>query len=30
MAEVKGLSLDEVARATWENTLRVFGLKEIP
>ena len=28
LAEVRGLSLEEVARATWENTLRVFGLKE--
>ncbi len=28
LAEVKGLSLEEVARATWENTLRVFGLEE--
>lgn len=28
LAAVKGLSLDEVARATWENTLRVFGLEE--
>ncbi len=28
LAEVKGLSLEEVAAATWENTLRVFGLGE--
>lgn len=28
LAEVRGLSLEEVAQATWENTLRVFGLKE--
>ena len=28
LAEVRGLPLEEVARATWENTLRVFGLKE--
>ena len=28
LAEVRGLSLEEVARATWENTLRVFGLEE--
>ncbi len=28
LAEVKGLSLEEVAKATWENTLRVFGLDE--
>jgi TatD DNase family protein len=28
LAEVKDLSLEEVARATWENTLRVFGLNE--
>jgi TatD DNase family protein len=28
MAEVRGLSLEEVARATWENSLRVFGLEE--
>jgi len=28
MAEVRGLSLEEVARATWENSLRAFGLAE--
>lgn len=28
LAEVRGLSLEAVAQATWENTLRVFGLKE--
>jgi TatD DNase family protein len=28
LAEVRGLSLEEVAQATWENTLRVFGLEE--
>lgn len=28
LAEVRGLPLEEVARATWENTLRVFGLTE--
>ena len=28
LAEVRGISLEEVAAATWENTLRVFGLKE--
>ncbi len=28
LAEVKGLRLEEVAQATWENTLRVFGLDE--
>jgi Tat protein secretion system quality control protein TatD with DNase activity len=28
MAEVWGLSLEEAARATWENSLRVFGLEE--
>ncbi len=28
LAEVKGLSLEEVAAATWENTLRVFGLED--
>jgi TatD DNase family protein len=28
LAEAKGLSLEEVAAATWDNTLRVFGLKE--
>ncbi len=28
LAEVRGLSLEEVARATWENTLRVFGIEE--
>jgi TatD DNase family protein len=28
MAEVRGLSLEEVARATWENSLRAFGLEE--
>ena len=27
LAEVRDLSLEEVARATWENTLRVFGLR---
>jgi TatD DNase family protein len=26
LAEVRGLTLAEVARATWENTLKVFGL----
>jgi TatD DNase family protein len=28
LAEVRGLSLEEVAAATWANTLAVFGLKE--
>jgi TatD DNase family protein len=28
LAEVRGLSLEEVAAQTWENTLRVFGLEE--
>jgi TatD DNase family protein len=28
MAELRKLSLEEVARATWENSLRVFGLEE--
>jgi TatD DNase family protein len=28
LAEVKGISLEEVAAATWENTLRVFGIDE--
>lgn len=28
MAEVRGLSLEEAARGTWENSLRAFGLKE--
>lgn len=28
MAEVRGLSLEELARATWENSLRAFGLDE--
>jgi TatD DNase family protein len=28
LAEVRGLSLEAVAQATWENTLRVFGLTE--
>jgi TatD DNase family protein len=28
LAEVRGLSLEEVARATWENSLRAFGLEE--
>jgi TatD DNase family protein len=28
LAEVRGISLEEVAGATWENTLRVFGLGE--
>jgi TatD DNase family protein len=28
LAEIRGLSLEEVARATWENSLRAFGLEE--
>jgi len=28
LAEVRGLSLEEIARATWENSLRAFGLEE--
>lgn len=28
LAEVRGLSLEEAARATWENSLRAFGLEE--
>lgn len=28
LAEVRGLSLEDAARATWENSLRAFGLKE--
>lgn len=28
LAEVRSLTLEEVARVTWENTLRVFGLEE--
>lgn len=28
VAEVRGLSLEELARATWENSLRAFGLEE--
>jgi TatD DNase family protein len=28
LAEVRGLSLEEVGRATWENSLRAFGLEE--
>ncbi|MCL4504119.1 MAG: TatD family hydrolase [Deltaproteobacteria bacterium] len=28
LAEVRGLSLEETAKATWENTLRVFRLQE--
>jgi len=28
LAEVRGLTLEEVARATWENSLRAFGLEE--
>ncbi len=28
LAEVRNLTLEEAARATWENTLRLFGLEE--
>jgi len=28
LAELRGLSLEETARATWENSLRAFGLEE--
>ncbi len=28
LAQVRSLTLEEAARATWENTLRVFGLEE--
>ena len=28
LAEVKGLSLEDAARATWENSLKAFGLEE--
>ena len=28
LAQVRNLTLEEAARATWENTLRVFGLEE--
>jgi Tat protein secretion system quality control protein TatD with DNase activity len=28
MAEVRQLSLEELARAAWENSLRAFGLEE--
>jgi TatD DNase family protein len=28
LADIRGLTLDEVAAATWSNTLAVFGLEE--
>jgi TatD DNase family protein len=28
LADIRGLSLEEIAARTWENTLRVFGLEE--